>query len=75
MGLRGSPNTLLMLALFSIKGIMHKIVVLQDFLVVKVGMTELVLWLEDLFRHLDDWPAIASAKIVIRSQESRWRLR
>jgi hypothetical protein len=71
MGLRGSPNTLLMLPLFSIKGIMHKIVVLQDFLVVKVGMTELVLWLEDLFRHLYDWPAIASAKIVVRSQESR----
>jgi hypothetical protein len=75
MGLRGSPNALLMLALFSIEGIMHKIIVLQDFLMVEVGMTELLLWLENLFGHVDNWPAIASAKIVIGSQESWRRLR
>jgi hypothetical protein len=70
MGLRGSPNTLLMLALFSIKGIMHKIIVLQDFVMVKVGMTELFLWLENLFRHVDNWPVVTSGMIVIASQES-----
>jgi hypothetical protein len=75
MGLRGSPNTLLMFTLFSIESIMHKISVLQDFLMVEVGMTELLLWLENWFGHVDSCPAIASAKIVIESQEIWRRLR